>query len=370
MLRATSYRRLSYEMFDLHENAYPLLIGFVASLGTSALIVGTKRWHGTHSFDTSKGPQKFHNSLVPRIGGLAIFAGFFVAASVTHQPVRHLLFATGMSGILAFLSGLAEDIMGRVPAALRFAATLSSGLIFCLLTGETVTRLEIPYVDNLMQIHLISLAVTVFAIAGLANAINIIDGFNGLAVGSIIIMLSAVTLVSLRVGDHDLVLFIGIVMAVSFGFLLVNFPLGFVFLGDGGAYFLGFLLAVVSVLLLTRNPDVSPWVTIVILAYPLIETLFSIMRRTLRRGHSPDRPDRLHLHSVVYQKVRKHDRGLVNAELDNSVTGFLMWTGPVIGFISVMFIPYSREGSLPVILLQIVVYALVYYRVARVRPDG
>ena len=370
MLRGLSYRQLSYEMFGLHENAYPLLIGFIVSLGTSTLIVVTKQWHGTHSFDTSKGPQKFHDSLVPRIGGLAIFVGFFVAASVTHQPVRHLLLATGMSGILALLSGLAEDLTERVPTTLRLAAAFISGLIFCLLTGETVTRLEIPYLDNLMQIQLVSLAVTVFAIAGLTNAINIIDGFNGLAVGCVIIMLSAFALVSLRVGDHDLVLFTGIVMAVSCGFLLVNFPLGFVFLGDGGAYFLGFLLAAVSVLLLTRNPDVSPWVTIVILAYPLIETLFSIIRKTLQRGHSPTRPDNFHLHSVVYQKVIKHNRGSGSGELGNSVTGFLMWIGPVIGFVAVMFIPYSREGSLPVILLQILVYALVYYRVARVQPDG
>ena len=365
-----SEREHSYDMLGLPENAFPLLIGFVVSLGVSALIVGTKRWHGTHSFDTLKGPQKFHNSLVPRIGGLAVLAGLFAAASVTPQPIRGLLFAAGVSGIPAFLSGLTEDLTGRVSATLRLSATILSGFLFCLLTKYAVTRLEIPYVDSLMQIHLISLAVTAFAIAGLTNAINIIDGFNGLAVGSVLIMLSAFTLISLRVGDHELALFAAIVIAISCGFLWANFPFGLVFLGDGGAYFLGFLLAAVAVLLPTRNPEVSPWVTIVVLAYPVIETLFSIVRRTLRRGHSPIRPDDLHLHTLVHQKAQRMIRGLGKDELANPLTSFLMWWGPFTSLILVIFIPLSREWLLLALLFQAVLYGSVYYYLDKSHRKG
>lgn len=348
-------------MFDLPESVIPLLIGFFASLGVSGLITVTKRWHGTHSFDSLSGPQKFHDSLVPRIGGIAVLTGFFVATCVTPQPIRSLLLLTGASGTLTFLSGLAEDLTGKVSATLRLTAAFSSGLLFCLLTNYSVTSVEIPYVNDLLQIHLLSLAITAFAMAGLANAINIIDGFNGMAVGSVTIMLFAFTFVAIRVGDQELAFFTAVIIAASCGFLLVNFPAGFIFLGDGGAYFLGFLLAAVSVLLVTRNPDVSPWLILLILAYPVIETIFSILRKTVRSGYSPMRPDDLHLHMLVYKQVSVMAEGVGSEKLANPVTGILMWLGPLTSLILVMFIPYNREWSLLGLLLQALLYGSAYY---------
>lgn len=98
-----------------------------------------------------------------------------------------------------------------------------SGVLFCVTTGYSVTRPEI---------HLVSLAFTAFAISGLANAVNIIDGFHGLAAGSVIIMSSAFAIVAHTAGEHELVMLVAVVMAVLSGFLLVNFPRGYVFLGD------------------------------------------------------------------------------------------------------------------------------------------
>ena len=93
-----------------------------------------------------------------------------------------------------------------------------------------------------MAVHAVSIAFTAFAVCGLANAVNIIDGFHGLAAGSVIIMLSAFAVAAWTTGDHDVVMLTTVVIAVLLGFLLVNFPHGHVFLGDGGAYFSGFVL--------------------------------------------------------------------------------------------------------------------------------
>ena len=195
-----------------------------------------------------------------------------------------------------------------------------------------------------MTLPLVAIAFTAFAIAGLAHAINIIDGFHGLATGSGIIMLVAFAAVSVSAGDHDMASFCFIVASVLLGFLLVNFPFGYIFLGDGGAYFLGFVLASVAVMVPMRNSDISPWISMVILAYPLLETGFSVIRK-IRRGNSPVQPDRLHLHMLVYRRLRRRLTG--NGRLANPVTGVLMWGGAMTGLIAGVLVPHDRNGCSP-----------------------
>ena len=174
-------------------------------------------------------------------------------------------------------------------------------------------------------------------------------------------MLAAFAVVSLAVDDHDMASFCFVAAGVLSGFLLVNFPFGYIFLGDGGAYFLGFVLASVAVMVPMRNPDVSSWVSMVILAYPLAETAFSTIRK-IRRGNSPARPDRLHLHMLVYRRLRRRLAG--NERLANPVTGVLMWGGAMTGLVAGALVPHDREWSLAVLALLLVLYVLAYRRAA------
>jgi UDP-N-acetylmuramyl pentapeptide phosphotransferase/UDP-N-acetylglucosamine-1-phosphate transferase len=89
------------------------------------------------------------------------------------------------------------------------------------------------------------------------------------------------------------------------GFLVWNYPKGKIFLGDGGAYLLGFWLAEISVLLVVRHPEVSPWFPMLLLVYPIFETLFSMYRRKVIQGQSPGHPDRQHLHQVIYMRLKR-----------------------------------------------------------------
>jgi UDP-N-acetylmuramyl pentapeptide phosphotransferase/UDP-N-acetylglucosamine-1-phosphate transferase len=104
----------------------------------------------------------------------------------------------------------------------------------------------------------------------------------------------------------------------------MNFPLGKIFLGDGGAYFLGFALGWMAVLLSSRNPQVSPWACFLVCGYPIIETLFSILRRVKRQAHF-GHPDRLHLHSLVRARWVQRHWGHWPAVLRNSMTSLPMW---------------------------------------------
>jgi UDP-N-acetylmuramyl pentapeptide phosphotransferase/UDP-N-acetylglucosamine-1-phosphate transferase len=127
------------------------------------------------------------------------------------------------------------------------------------------------------------------------------------------------------------VLTTAVVLASSLGgFLLVNFPKGRIFLGDGGAYFVGLVLAVLSVILVHRNSEVSPWFPLILLAYPVWETLFSAYRRRMR-GASPGRADALHLHTLTYRRVVRwcgFQGTAADYAVRNSISSACLWVLP------------------------------------------
>jgi UDP-N-acetylmuramyl pentapeptide phosphotransferase/UDP-N-acetylglucosamine-1-phosphate transferase len=164
---------------------------------------------------------------------------------------------------------------------------------------------DVPLLDELLMFAPVSLLLTVLIVGGFTNAMNIMDGLHGLAGGLTLSMLLATAWVAYRL-DDPLVIELCMVMAsATVGFLLVNFPRGLIFLGDGGAYFLGFMLVQLWLCLLHRHGEVTPWLFLGIGAYPTIETVFSIYRRRFRnrRLQSAILADRLHLHCLAYRRV-------------------------------------------------------------------
>jgi UDP-N-acetylmuramyl pentapeptide phosphotransferase/UDP-N-acetylglucosamine-1-phosphate transferase len=143
-----------------------------------------------------------------------------------------------------------------------------------------------------------------FASAGLAHAINIIDGLNGLAAAVCLMAFMAFGYVGFQVHDTEILLLAGVGFGAMLGFNIWNYPSGQIFCGDGGAYFLGVYLAVLSTLLVVRNPEVSAWFPLLLVLYPVWETLFSAYRRKILRGQAMMHPDRLHLHTLIYRRVK------------------------------------------------------------------
>ena len=344
--------------------ALPALLGAGVSLAASVLIVATRRWHGGLSLDSLSGPQKVQRQVVPRIGGVAVFAGFWAATIAAPATIRDDLAIVGACGLLAFAAGLAEDLTKKVSGTMRLFATLMSGIAFCVVTGHAVARVEIGFVDHYALAYpWIAIPFTAFAMAGVAHSVNIIDGFNGLSAGGVIIMLASFGVVALHAGDSELASLIVVIGAALAGFLLINFPRGPVIMGDGGAYLIGFLLAAVAVMLPERNPDVSPWIVLVVLGYPVSETLYSILRKTLRKGDGPGRADKAHLHHLIYRYLRRALRGTCAARYANPAVGALLWGAMVASLIFVSAAPHTRSWALPALAAQAALY-LVAYRVA------
>jgi UDP-N-acetylmuramyl pentapeptide phosphotransferase/UDP-N-acetylglucosamine-1-phosphate transferase len=339
----------------------PAALAAGLSLALCLLLVWTRGWHGRVTNDGIRGVQKFHHVPTPRIGGLALALGYWLAVPALPQGLRETWVLIGLAGLPALAAGLGEDLTRKVGVKARLLATMGAGVLFALLTGYTMHQVDLPGVDWALSFSLAAVLFTGFAMGGVANAVNIIDGFNGLASGSLIIMFGTFAYVAHRVGD-DLVFSLALLWgALVLGFFLVNFPFGKIFLGDGGAYFAGFLLAALGVLLPMRNPEVSAWNAILICGYPVIETLASMRRKSRRAGHSIGQPDRVHFHMLAHRRyARRLVRAQAAAHLRNPATSVVTWLLPILTAVFAAFSWDSAIGSAFLFLVTIFVYGQLY----------
>lgn len=314
---ALSLARISGTADAVEIPGFSVLLGIVLlaaaiSLLVSYLIIRSEPLHGRFSDDlAAAGPQKFHAVATTRIGGVAIACGLAGSVLALHvldwiNPVSaYGLTMLALSAVPAFAGGFGEDVSRKVGVMARLMLTFASAVFASLLVGATLDRLDMPGLDTLLLWPVFAIAFTAFAVGGIANSINIIDGYNGLAGGYAVIVLAALAWVAGQVGDPVVLTASLAMLGALLGFLVWNYPAGKIFMGDGGAYLLGFWLGELSVLLVVRNPDVSPWFPLVLLAFPIVETLYSIYRKVFMRGHSAGRPDGLHLHMLIYKRLAR-----------------------------------------------------------------
>ena len=318
--------------------------------------------HLSHDHITDS-PQKLHAQPTPRIGGMVLIAGLLGAGAVMIFsdvfPMRREFGLLLLAGVPAFLGGLVEDITKKVGVMDRLLLTMLSGAIAAWILGAVLHRLDVPGGDQLIKWMPFAVIFTCFAVSGIANAINIIDGFNGLAAGYSVIMLIPLAIVAYLVND-SLVFTVAIsLVGAMLGFLIWNWPCGKIFLGDGGAYLLGFLLAELCVLLLVRNPQVTPWFPLLLFIHPVFETLFSVFRRKRQQGHSPGKPDALHMHTLIYKHVVPHEPHFAEPfsklRRNNRVAKYIWIPGLGVALFGVIF-----WKSIPALILGIVLYCVSY----------
>lgn len=340
------------------------LWGFASAFVLSMLLVVTKGWHGVLTIDNAKGVQKFHTAPTPRVGGVSIFLGLVVAWGKAPPEVQALLTPILFAGLPAFLFGLAEDITKRVGVMQRLLATMASGLLAWWITEQALTRVDVWGLDWLLSFTMFSVLFTAFAVGGVANSINIIDGFNGLASTMTTLAFLGFALIAWQVGDIALVGVSLLMAACVWGFFWVNWPLGKLFLGDGGSYFIGFGLAWVAVLLVERNPSVCAFSALLVCVHPVTEVLFSIYRRKVRQEH-PGEPDRLHFHSLVKRRYVTRWFGRCSTDVHNSITGVLVGLMTINGVLLASFFYDSALASALLTLALSLGYVAIYARMVR-----
>lgn len=353
-----------------------LVVAFISYV-LSMAIVKTQTWHGKHSFDHDlNAVQKNHSVPVPRIGGLALVLSLVIAFCMIKAGMVTMLydsFATEVSLLVAvalpaFITGLIEDLTKKVSVKVRLFATFSSAMLACFLLDAYLPRLSISGIDYLLTILPISFLITTFLVAGVANSINIIDGFNGLAGLTVVIILAASGYLAWAVNDLYVMQLAIIGIGATIGFLGVNYPKGKLFLGDGGAYFLGFWIAEVAVLLVARNPQINPWQVLGIFAYPVIEVLYSVYRRSIRKT-SPGAPDRLHMHTLVYRQFVCHRIARDNDRpwRRNSAVACIIGLATMTTSLAAIGLGSSVPAAIGIVVLDVFLYIVIYMRIVRRR---
>ncbi len=347
----------------IHSAAFSFSL--IASLSVALTIILTQRFHGHLTHDSHSGVQKLHHIPTPRVGGLALCAGMVAGGVLLPEDTRGVWWVMSLSALPAFVFGLIEDVTKRVGVKTRLLATICSGLIFCVASGYHLTQVGLPGLDLLFAFAAFAIPFTAFAMGGIANAINLIDGVNGLASGTSIIILAGFGVVAAGVGDQQLLGICLVLAGALGGFFLMNFPMGRIFLGDAGAYATGFMLAALAVALPARNPEVSPLIGLLALSYPVTETMVSIHRRLVRAGTNPGQPDRLHLHSLIYRSRARRLAELLGApQLRNALSGLVVMGLPFVSTVMMVLFWDSTALILAAIVLVSAVYLVIYRKVA------
>lgn len=330
---------------------YTLLIygvgAFLVSLLTQYLVIDLSHKRGIFIDDhNSDLPQKLHNEPTPRIGGLGIFIACVFMTKDLELGLKIILCL-----IPAFLAGFLEDLFAKISPLRRLLIMSISAVMAIYLIDAVVVDFgffPVPY--------WLGVFISMIAILGLINGTNLIDGFNGLSSGVCFIIFTTYFVISLQVHDQTMAFISLICMASILGFLLFNFPFGKIFLGDGGAYSLGFMLAVLSIMIVKRNHNVSPWFALVCLIYPVWEVIFSFSRRMIIHRLSPLHPDSKHVHQLVFRNITKQNNPLTSLIILPFVLLF--------NVLAILF--YDSSISLFIIsIVFITFYTTIYYIYSR-----
>jgi len=342
------------------------LWGLCITFSLCVVLAYTQRWHGAFTSDSTHGIQKFHTAPTPRVGGIPIIIGVIVSWFIASQDIKNILTPLIFAGMPAFLSGVIEDLTKKVGVYERLGATIVSGLLAWWMTGYSLTRVDVWGIDWLLQFTVVSVFFTAFAIGGVANSINIIDGFNGLASSTSVFAFIGYALIAYAEGDQNLAAIALILGSCVGGFFWVNWPFGKIFLGDGGSYFIGFSLAWIAVLLIERNVSVSAFAVLLVCTHPVTEVLFSIFRRKVRKAH-PGMPDRLHFHSLVKRRYVARWFSMLDSKLRNSLTGVFVGLLTMVAVLLAVHVYRSMWLSVLCFIGLALGYVAIYARMVRHR---
>ena len=275
-----------------------LLLCFIASLAITPLVKKLAMKIGA----TDKPNQrKVHSKIMPRLGGLAIFISFLIGLAFL-RPQDEQLGAIVIGAFIIIIIGVMDDMM-ELSAKVKFLGQIAAALIV-VLNGVQVDYINLPFGGGL-ELGILSIPLTILWIVGVTNAINLIDGLDGLAAGVSTIALVTISAMAFVKGDIFVLSIAIILIGSTLGFLKYNFHPAKIFMGDTGALFLGFMIAVLSLLGFKNVTMLSLIVPVIILGVPISDTFFAIIRRIVNKKPL-SAPDKSHLHHCMLRLGYSH----------------------------------------------------------------
>ena len=315
-------------------------------------------------FKTYQALQRIHLNETPRLGGF-IFILSLIGFVIYCEPTEYILLLKIILLCLTpiLIIGLKEDIFHNVDPAIRLLALFFVGWLFrANFVGPLPNISEVPVIAALISLQGGVSAFYILSMVAIANGMNLIDGVNGLCGAVALSILGALLFLSYKTADTVMLSLIFNLILLFIPFMLMNYPKGLIFLGDLGAYSLGLITSMLTIILFGRHPEISPWGAILILIYPVTEVIFSILRRFLR-GVSIFNPDTAHLHLKLFHffKLHLNYKKIANALVTLSLSG--LWIFPL------LVIPWVYHKSL-FIWITIILFMTFYGTLYAIVPSA
>jgi len=347
-----------YEICSLYCNFYPILIMLFLyayiSIGWDSIfqkISWLKKYSAT---------QRVHEGEVPRLGGLILIIGLFsfLIFSQGHTDNK-FLYTLLVTSTPLYIIGLKEDLMHNTKALNRLTVMFLISFLFFYNYEIIFPKIEVPLVGDLFENSpIITFLFYSLCSVILMNGNNLIDGANGLMVITNLMQCLSLIVLMHFVGNFDLLSNIILLKICLLVFLLFNYPLGKIFMGDLGAYFVGFFIGAITIDFFGRNPTLHPINAVLILFYPTFELFFSIIRKFVKKNN-PLLPDHEHLHLKIFYFYKNK---FINGSFSNVLvapTLFLVWAMPTIG---VILFHENEILILSNIFIMIVIYFIFFYK--------
>ncbi|MBO8157876.1 MAG: undecaprenyl/decaprenyl-phosphate alpha-N-acetylglucosaminyl 1-phosphate transferase [Bacillaceae bacterium] len=246
--------------------------------------------------------RKVHKKVMPRLGGLAIYISFLIGV-ILFFPDESYIWPILIGGFIIIVTGILDDIRELSPLV-KLTGQLAAALVVAL-GGVTVEFINLPFGEGQLYFGDFSIPITILWIVAVTNAINLIDGLDGLAAGVSSIALLTISGLAITMGNTFVVIIGFILLGSTLGFLVYNFYPAKIFMGDSGALFLGFMISVLSLLGFKNVTLFSFVIPMIILGVPISDTIFAIVRRMLQ-GKPISAPDKSHLHHCLLRLGYSH----------------------------------------------------------------
>lgn len=249
--------------------------------------------------------RKVHQKVMARLGGLAIYIGFLVGFILTQPESPYVSMTYILIGsFIIIVIGVLDDIY-ELSAKVKLFGQIAAAVVV-IIGGVKVEFINLPF-DATLNLGWLSIPLTLLWIVGITNAINLIDGLDGLAAGVSSIVLITITVLAMLDGNVFVMALGTILLGSTLGFLVHNFNPAKIFMGDTGALFLGFMISVISLLGFKNVTVFSLLIPAIILAVPISDTLFAMIRRVVNK-QPLSAPDKSHLHHCLLRLGYSHKK--------------------------------------------------------------
>ena len=352
------------DIFVLEFKQWSLLISMIAMI--CIYIITINFWPTLISkFGLKKyqGVQRVHEGEVPRVGGLISVIGIFLYWTMCSQgSAMPFIEALLISSIPLVIISIKEDFFHNTRASSRLLMMFLSCFLFFYSFDINFPQIEFPGLGPLIDSSIfMSWLFFAFCVVVIINGNNLIDGANGLMPMSIIVQCLSLFYICLETQDVTNLIRLIYILTPMVIFLIFNYPWGKVFMGDLGAYFFGFFISLLTIIIFGEHPELPTWGAVIIFVYPALELLFSVCRKVLE-GHNPMHPDPHHLHLKMFYFLKQEGmKSRVSNGLVMPCLG-LIWAMPFILFVWVF---QSLTLTLIALLMMLIIYGGFYWALPR-----